>query len=131
MQLTLALLTTLLTATTLAAPSTSLSKRSSYPQITVSLIDDRTGASAKATVLGDGLARNITDLFHGTVMDRNGSIIATSAQLTQFADATKCFFQNYNWIINMNGRELQYVDLDGDEKSAAPVILNGFNLQCQ
>ncbi|KAF2441925.1 hypothetical protein P171DRAFT_475322 [Karstenula rhodostoma CBS 690.94] len=99
-------------------------------QITVSVTNDLTGAHASATVPSDGLARNLTSLFRGSAIDDHGAIVGTSAQLTQFTDRTRCFFQNYNHIIDLNGRGKTFVDLDGDKSKAVPVYLNGFNLQC-
>jgi hypothetical protein len=121
MQLTLATTTLLLAYLTTASP---------IHQITVSISNDLTGAHASASVPSDGLARNLTDLFGGSAIDNHGAIVGTSAQLTQFTDTTRCFFQNYNHIINLNGREASFVDLDGDRSKALPVYLNGFNLQC-
>ncbi|KAF2799733.1 hypothetical protein K505DRAFT_332313 [Melanomma pulvis-pyrius CBS 109.77] len=128
MKFTPALTTALLIALTTAAPA--LPPRETIPTITIAVTNDLTGLSATATVPGDGIARNIPDLFHGTPIDNNGAFIATSAQLVHFEDKTRCFFQNVNWIINLNGRDATFVDLDGDRAVASPVYLNGFNLQC-
>lgn len=128
MKFTPALTTALLIAFTTAAPT--LAPRETVPTITIAVTNDLTGLSATATVPGDGIARNIPDLFRGSAIDNNGAIIATSAQLVKFEDKTRCFFQNVNWIINLNGRDATFVDLDGDREVASPVYLNGFNLQC-
>lgn len=125
MQFTLALYTALAASVAAAAPTSP-----SFHQITVSISNDITGAHASATVPSDGMARNLTTLFSGSAIDQHGAIIGTSAQLTQFTDGTRCFFQNVNTIINLNGRELSFVDLDGNRSKALPVYLNGFNLQC-
>ncbi|KAH7113252.1 hypothetical protein B0J11DRAFT_562232 [Dendryphion nanum] len=128
MQFTIALAATLFVSAINAVPISGSSD--TIPNITISLINDRTGANAQATVRGDGLARNIPDLFRGTAIDQNGQYLATSAQLIGFTEHTRCFFQNYNWIINLNGKDLTYVDIDGDKTKATPINMDGFNLQC-
>lgn len=127
MQLALFSITAILATLTTAAPAPIPNP---FYEITVSIANDLTGAHASATVLSDGLARNLTTLFGGSAIDNHGAIVGTSAQLTQSNDMTRCFFQNYNHIIDMNGREKSFVDLDGDRSKAIPVYLNGFNLQC-
>jgi hypothetical protein len=127
MQFTLALVAAIFASGITAAPA--LEARNAVPSITVSITNDQTGASASATVRGDGIARNLTDLFGGSAIDQHGAIVGTSAQLTKFSDNTKCFFQNVNWIINFDGKKT-FVDLDGNKDVALPVYLNGFNLQC-
>ncbi|KAL5400509.1 hypothetical protein PMIN06_012191 [Paraphaeosphaeria minitans] len=127
MQLTLISITAILAIVTNAAPAPTPEP---FHEITVQIANDLTGSHASTTVLSDGLARNLTDLFGGSAIDNHGAIFGTSAMLTQFTDGTRCFFQNYNHIIDMNGREKSYVVLDGDRSKAIPVYLNGFNLQC-
>lgn len=127
MKFNLALLATIFGSTISAAPT--LSSRDTVPSITISISNDQTGRNAAVTVPGDGIARNIPDLFRGTAVDQDGAITGTSAQLIQFADNTRCFFQNVNVIINLNGRAT-YVDLDNQSDAVIPVNLNGFNLQC-
>jgi hypothetical protein len=127
MQFTLAIVAAIFASSITAAPA--LEARNAVPSITVSITNDQTGASASATVPGDGIARNLTDLFGGSAIDQHGAIVGTSAQLTKFSDNTKCFFQNVNCIINFDGRKT-FADLDGNKDIALPVYLNGFNLQC-
>jgi hypothetical protein len=127
MQFTLAIVAAIFASSITAAPT--LEARNAVPSITVSITNDQTGASASATVPGDGIARNLTDLFGGSAIDQHGAIVGTSAQLTKFSDNTKCFFQNVNCIINFDGRKT-FADLDGNKDIALPVYLNGFNLQC-
>ena len=127
MQFTLALVAAIFASAISAAPA--LEARNAVPSITVSITNDQTGAHASATVPGDGIARNLTDLFGGSAIDQHGAIVGTSAQLIKFTDNTKCFFQNVNWIINFDGRKT-FVGLDGNKDAALPVYLNGFNLQC-
>jgi hypothetical protein len=127
MQFTLAVVTAIFASIISAAPA--LPARNAILSITVSITNDQTGASGSATVPGDGIARNLTDLFGGSAIDQNGAIIGTSAQLTKFSENTKCFFQNVNWIINFDGKKT-FVNLDGNKDVALPVYLNGFNVQC-
>ncbi|EDU46354.1 hypothetical protein PtrSN002B_004094 [Pyrenophora tritici-repentis] len=128
MQLTIALCATILASAIKAAPS--LLPRETFPLVTVSITDDLTGANAAVTVLSDGLARNLTTFFQGTAIDQQGAIFGTSAQLINFTPKTHCFFQNYNHIIQFNGKDKTFVDLDRNADQAIPIQLNGFNLQC-
>jgi hypothetical protein len=128
MHFTIALCATILVSAVSAAPS--LPSRETFPLVTVSITNDLTGANAAVTVLSDGLARNLTSLFPGTTIDQQGAIVGTSAQLIKFTPKTHCFFQHYNDIIEFNGKDKTFVDLDKNMDQAIPVYLNGFNLQC-
>lgn len=130
MQFTILSITAILAALTSAAPAP-IGLPNPFREITVVVSNDFTGASAPATVLNDGRARNLTDLFRNSAIDRNGVIVGMSAMLTKFTDGTLCFFQNYNEIIDMNGRDKSWVNLDGDSTKAIERDLNGFNLQCR
>jgi hypothetical protein len=103
-------------------------------QITIRIFNDQTGANAEATVSADGSSHNIPDLFHGTAIDSKGDIIGTSAQLVKFPDNTKCSLVNLNvrdWVIELDGRAKNFVDLDEDHSKAIPVWLGGFTFQCR
>ncbi|KAH9866344.1 hypothetical protein IAQ61_008349 [Plenodomus lingam] len=105
----------------------------SFPQITIRIYNDQTGANAAATVPADSIPRNIVDLFRGSAIDSAGNIIGTSAQLTEFTDSTKCKLVNVNvqgCVIELDGRAKNFVDLDGDNTKANPVWLRGFSFQC-
>lgn len=59
--------------------------------------------------------------------------MGSSAQLVQFTDSTKCSLVNLNvrdWVIELDGRANNFVDLDGDKSQAEPKWLNGFTFQC-
>jgi len=127
MQFTTTLLAALLSTAASAAPA--LAART-VPSLTFQISNDLSGRHASATVLGDGLARNLIDLFRGSAVDNSGAIVGTSAQLTHgFTDATRCFFQNGNTVINFNGTKT-FVELDQKKDQLLEVYLNGFNVQC-
>ncbi|KAH7381529.1 hypothetical protein BKA66DRAFT_549819 [Pyrenochaeta sp. MPI-SDFR-AT-0127] len=125
---------TIAIASTVLAFATGISAiPSPIPQITIRIFNDQTGANAEATVPADGLPRNIPDLFRGTAIDSRGDIIGTSAQLTKFSDSTKCTLTNLNipnWVIELDGRAKNFVDLDGDRSRPIPIWLGGFTFQC-
>jgi hypothetical protein len=105
----------------------------SVPQITIRIFNDQSGASAEATVFSDGASRNISDLFRGTAIDRKGDIIGTSAQLVKFSDSTKCSLVNFtveDWVIELDGRAKNFVDLDSDSSKTIPVSLSAFTFLC-
>ncbi|KAF1995333.1 hypothetical protein P154DRAFT_526382 [Amniculicola lignicola CBS 123094] len=128
MQLTIALVATIFASAISAAPA--MAPRDNYPTVRVSLYNDQTGHMATASVLSDGMANMLTDLFRGSAIDDNGHIKVTSAQLVQSTQKTRCFFQNYNDIINMSGADNPFVDLDGNPAAALVRDMSGFNLQC-
>jgi hypothetical protein len=105
-----------------------------FPQITIRIYNDETGANAAATVSANGVPHNISDLFRGSAIDKNGDIIGTSAQLVQFLDSTKCSMVNVNvrdWVVELDGRAKNFVDLDRDTSKAIPVWLGGFTFTCE
>jgi hypothetical protein len=105
-----------------------------FPEITIRIYNDETGANAAATVLADGSSHDISDLFHGSAIDNNGNIVGTSAQLVKFLDSTKCAMVNMkveDWVVELDGRAKNFVDLDRDMSKAIPVWLNGFSFACQ
>lgn len=99
-------------------------------QVTLAISNDQSGARGAATVPADGVARRVTDLFRGTAIDKAGTIVGSSAQLTQFKDNTKCKLVNGGWVIELDGRSKNFVDLDGVSGVAIPISLNGFTFQC-
>ena len=121
-------------ASTILALATGINAApASIPQITLKIFNDQTGSNAAATVPADNVPRNINDLFRGTAIDSAGNIFGTSAQLTAFTDGTKCSLVNVNihdWVIELDGRAKNFVDLDGDNTKAVPVWLGGFTFQC-
>lgn len=103
-------------------------------QVTIRIFNDQTGANADATVYVGAAASNVVDLFRGTALDSGlGNVFGTSAQLTTFSDTTKCSLVNQNtagWVIDLDGRAKNFVDLDGDVTRPVPIWLNGFTFQC-
>jgi hypothetical protein len=90
MQLTSALCVTILAPAISAAPT--IASRDVFPLVAIPIANDLRGANAAATVLSDGLARNLTDLFRGTAIDRQGAIFGTSVQFINFTPKKQCFF---------------------------------------
>ncbi|OAL42867.1 hypothetical protein IQ07DRAFT_593506 [Pyrenochaeta sp. DS3sAY3a] len=119
-------------ASTLLAFASGINALPSPSSVTLRIFNDVTGANAEATVPADNLARSIPILFGGSAIDTDG-IVGTSAQLTRFADNTKCTLNNINypgWVIELDGRGKNFVDLDGDSSKPIPIWLGGFNFQC-
>lgn len=104
-------------------------------QITVRIFNDQTGVNADASVPVDNAIRYVSDLFRDTPIGKNG-LVATSAQLVQFSDTTKCSLVNYavghggTWEIQLDGRAKNFVDLDNDPTRPVPVYIGGFSFQC-
>ena len=128
MQFTLALVAAIFASGISAAPA--LPARDTYPTVKVSLDNDQTGRMATAEVVSDGKANMLTDIFKNTPIAEGGVVRATSAQLVQSTQQTRCFFQNFNDIINMSGADHPFVDLDGNPAVAIVRDMSGFNIQC-
>ena len=122
--------TTSLLSTTFALPALD-TRQTIFPKISVSVINDITGASAIATVVADGTVFPILELFGGSVLDQDGVVVASSAQLVAFVDNVFCSFNKGDLIIPINGKNFVFADLDGDKAVAKPRALNQFTFQCQ
>jgi hypothetical protein len=124
--------TTILASSILAFSAGISAAPTSAPNVTLRIFNDQTGINSDATVPADNVARDITTLFQGTPIG-NAGFIGTSAQLTQFSDTTKCQLANKNvpgWVIQLDGRAKNFVDLDGDVTKAIPVSIGGFTFAC-
>lgn len=77
------LLATSLLALASAAPT-------DIPSVTLSITNDVNGANSPVTVPADNVPRNLVNLLGAGSAIAKGGFVATSAQLNQFQDATKC-----------------------------------------
>jgi hypothetical protein len=124
--------TTILASTILAFASGISAAPTAANQVTIRIFNDQTGINSDATIVADNTPHPITELFAGTAIG-NAGFVGTSAQLTQFTDAAKCQLVNhngYNWVIELDGRSKNFVDLDGDVTKPVPTWLGGFSFQC-
>jgi hypothetical protein len=125
--------TTILASTVLAfASGISAAPTAAAGQVTLRIFNDQTGVNSDATIVADNTPHPITDLFRNTAIG-NAGFIGTSAQLVQFTDAAKCTLVNHNgwdWVIELDGRAKNFVDLDGDVTKPVPTWLGGFTFQC-
>ncbi|KAH7092629.1 hypothetical protein FB567DRAFT_242252 [Paraphoma chrysanthemicola] len=127
--------TTILASTLIAFASGITALPAPAAQITLRIFNDQTGVNAAATVPADNVPRYVSDLFRDTPIGKNG-LVATSAQLVQFSDTSKCSLINRavgnggSWEIKLDGRAKNFVDLDGDVTKAVPVYIGGFSFQC-
>lgn len=99
------------------------------PHIVLSLTDDQSGRSAHATVPANGDIFTIPELFSGSILDHDGHIAASSAQLVQFVENTFCIFSNGQVIIPINDKRT-FIQFDGSEPIAL-VQLNEVTFQCE
>ncbi|KAF1830342.1 hypothetical protein BDW02DRAFT_104788 [Decorospora gaudefroyi] len=127
--------TTTLAAAVLAFTTGINAIPSPIPQVTLKIFNDKSGANAEATIPADGTPYHISDLFAGSAIDSGANgIFGTSALLTHFQDTTKCQLVNLNvpsWIIDLDGRAKNFVDLDGDNTQPIEKWLNGFTFHCE
>ena len=78
MKSTLALVFGLFAASIYAAPAAVDARTGS--DVTVSLINDQSGANAQVTISADGSDQSIKDLFGNTAIGATGNVLASSAQ---------------------------------------------------
>jgi hypothetical protein len=124
--------TTILASTILAFATGISAVPTPAPEVTLRIFNDQTGINSDATVPADNVARDITTLFANKAIG-NAGFVGTSAQLTKFSDTTKCQLANKyypGWVIQLDGRAKNFVDLDGDVTKPIPVAIGGFTFSC-
>jgi hypothetical protein len=112
--------------------SLSATPTSTPPQIAITIINELDNQTASAFIPGDGRLRRVPDLFANTDLDQNGQFFGTSAQLTKFADNTRCLIRSIAGDVHLN-TSVPRVDLDGNPNVALlkPLVLNGFQIRCR
>ncbi|ORY03031.1 hypothetical protein BCR34DRAFT_605359 [Clohesyomyces aquaticus] len=132
MKFTLAIASTLFATAITAAPSAIQARNGKYPEATVSVINDITGAHAPITLGADGSEHRVGDLFTGTPIDNAGTILATSAQLTMFPQGVECsFYLPGGKPIILDSQAHTFAQLDGNPDAACTVVLNDFIFSCK
>lgn len=127
MKFTIAAIISLMAATISATP---LEVRQSN-QVTVALSNDQSGAYAGVKIQADGSDRGIFSLFSGTSVGAGGTVKATSAQLTNFAQSINCVIKNNDATIGTLTAQQTYLDLDGNPNAAIPINLNNAVIRCR
>lgn len=94
-----------------------------YDFVGLQLSDEVSGANTDVNVTVDGVPQSLQDLFLGTAVEKNGVVLATSAQLVQNFQGIDCKIElangdvladlntNSNFSFLLNGQE---VNVDGD-----------------
>jgi hypothetical protein len=126
MKFTFATILSLLAATISAAP---LEVRQSST-VTVALSNDQTGAYSSATFQADNTDKSIASLYGSTSVGNGGTVKATAAQLTSFAQSINCIINNNGATIGTLTAQHTYVDLDGNPNTAIPINLNNAVIRC-
>ncbi|RAH65271.1 uncharacterized protein BO66DRAFT_405727 [Aspergillus aculeatinus CBS 121060] len=98
--------------------------------VTVSLANDQSGANAGVPIPGDGVTRSIQTLYGGTSVGSSGKVLASSAQLTNFAQWSSCNIVNGGRSIAYLNSQRTFADLDGNPNAATPVDLSGATITC-
>ena len=75
------------------------------PYITLSVINDLTGYNAQATIPADRTNFPLIELFRNSSININSYILATSAQLVQFARRVSCLLNRDNIEVPLNSRK--------------------------
>ncbi|KAL5113238.1 hypothetical protein ACEQ8H_008892 [Pleosporales sp. CAS-2024a] len=125
--------TTMLASAVIAFASGIAAVPTPAPSVTLRVFNDVTGVNSNTTPFpADNVPRPLSQLLQGTPIADNG-LVASSAQLVQFADSTQCTLVNQNiagWIFQLDGRAKNFVDLDGDVTKPVPIWIGGFTIQC-
>jgi hypothetical protein len=105
---------------------------SAFPDVTISLNNDISGANARATIAADGTSHLIDDLFLSTSVGASGHVDATSAQLTQIPVGVVCVIESADGdsVADLSDSHT-FVDLDGDSEKLQIVVLDGATLTCE
>jgi hypothetical protein len=127
MKFTIAAIIPLMVVTVSATP---LEVRQSN-QVTVALSNDQSGAYASVTFPADDTDKSIFSLFSGTSVGAGGTVKATAAQLTNFAQSINCVIKNNDAIIGTFTAQKTYLDLDGNPHTAVPINLDNAEIRCR
>ncbi|OQE35163.1 hypothetical protein PENCOP_c014G00983 [Penicillium coprophilum] len=127
MKFSIAAIASLMAVTVSATP---LEVRQSN-QVTVALSNDQSGAYAGVTFPADDTDRSIFALFGGTSVGAGGTVKATAAQLTSFAQSINCIITNNGATIGTLTAQKTYLDLDGSSHAAIPINLNHARIHCR
>lgn len=120
-------LTTLFTAA-MAAPARQA--RQTYPTLNFALSNDVSGAQVGSSIVADRHAITFGDVFHGTALDRDGVIVATSIQSTSNGAGIICTISDHEGNqIGLLTEQTTFVDLDGQE-GAVEVDVSALTLLC-
>ncbi|PYH83594.1 hypothetical protein BO82DRAFT_400354 [Aspergillus uvarum CBS 121591] len=98
--------------------------------VTVSFANDQSGANAGVSIPGDGVTRSIQTLYGGTAVGSSGTVLASSAQLTNFSQWSSCNIVNGGKSIAYLNSQRTFADLDGNPNAVIPVDLNGATITC-
>ncbi|KAA8651142.1 hypothetical protein EYZ11_009427 [Aspergillus tanneri] len=114
----------------LAASVTAVPLETQPPkQVTVALSNDQSGAYAGVAFAADGTDRGIPALYKGTPVDKEGNILASSAQLTAFPQTIKCVIKNNGVPIATLTAQNTYANLN-PKSGPVPVNLNNGVINC-
>ena len=91
------------------------------PYITLSVINDLTGHNAQATIPANRTIFPLVELFRNSSININSYILATSAQLIQFARRVSCSLKRDNIEVSLNNRKTFTVLNAEDTTTAADV----------
>ncbi|CAG8894246.1 unnamed protein product [Penicillium egyptiacum] len=127
MKFTIAAIMPLVVVTVSATP---LEVRQSN-QVTAALSNDQSGAYASVTFQADDTYKSIFSLFSGTSVGAGGTVKATAAQLTNFAQSINCVIKNNDATIGTLTAQKTYLDLDGSPHAAIPINLDNAEILCR
>ncbi|QGA19864.1 hypothetical protein EYB26_007559 [Talaromyces marneffei] len=104
--------------------------RQSFGEVTFSLINDRTGANAPATVPVDSNKRWFINLFAGSPLVSDTRILGSSVQLVAFPQQFRC--EIYTLDLELAGvltEIITYIDLN-NPTDPGPVDVTGYTITC-
>ncbi|KAJ5105096.1 hypothetical protein NUU61_002443 [Penicillium alfredii] len=99
-------------------------------KVTVALSNDHSGAYTGVTIPADHTDRSITSLFGETAVGSEGTVYASSAQLTAFPQTISCVLARYGTPIATLTAQHTFADLDGNPGASTPVNLHDAVINC-
>ncbi|KAF2249910.1 hypothetical protein BU26DRAFT_388917, partial [Trematosphaeria pertusa] len=99
--------------------------------LTFSVANDVSGANAASDILLDGTPLLYGDAFANTALDRNGAIIATSAQLTTIVPGVLCVVLDAaGGQVGLLNEQRTFLELDRVAGQAVETDVGGFVMSC-
>ncbi|PGH15566.1 hypothetical protein AJ79_02348 [Helicocarpus griseus UAMH5409] len=129
MHSSLALVFGLLATSISAIPTGSIDTRQNH-EVVFQLSNDKSGANGSKPIALDHEPKGVIELFKDTPVFVDGTVYATSAQLTKIVAGAHCTIQKDSHVIAEVNDRATYADLDGNPKQAIPVNLGGAFISC-
>ncbi|KAF2623862.1 hypothetical protein BU25DRAFT_424541 [Macroventuria anomochaeta] len=98
---------------------------------TIQLTNDFSGANAIRSVAVNNTPTTFSTLFTGTILVKNGAVIATSVQNVNPQGNAQCVIKNaVGAEVGRINNQKTFLDLDGDVTKAVETDVSAFTITC-